>query len=62
VVLLRVLIAREWGAAAWVAVVLLSPWVAQWLPIAVYLRWRVAIKMMDNLLQMAMGCYTHHHI
>ncbi|KAL4858351.1 hypothetical protein ACK3TF_001822 [Chlorella vulgaris] len=62
IVLLRVLIAREWGAAAWVAVVLLSPWLAQWLPIAVYLRWRVAIKMMDNLLQMVMGCYTHHHI
>ena len=31
-------------------------------PPAVPPRWRTPIKVFDNLLQMGLGCYTHHHL
>ncbi|EFN55611.1 expressed protein [Chlorella variabilis] len=62
VVLLRVLASREWPVAAAVVLVLALPAVSHWLPHRLYLGWRTPIKVFDNLLQMGLGCYTHHHL
>lgn len=62
VVLLRALTSREWGAAAMVLVVLVLPAVMACLPSGAFQRWRVPLKIADNLLQISLGCCTHRLI
>lgn len=64
-VLLRALPSREWHACCILAlgtVTTLAPAFADRLPRRQYLRWRLPIQVADNLLQVALGVFTHHHI
>ncbi|KAL4425420.1 hypothetical protein ABPG75_009436 [Micractinium tetrahymenae] len=65
VVLLRALATGERWATGLVALgtasTLLPPLLER-LPRAQYLRWRIPAEVADNLLQVALGCLTHHHI
>ncbi|KAL4425421.1 hypothetical protein ABPG75_009437 [Micractinium tetrahymenae] len=64
-VLLRTLATREWAACVVVAlgmITTLLPAFADRLPRKEYLRWRHPLRVADNVLQVALGCYTHRHI
>lgn len=65
VVLLRTVLAKEWQASVVIAVGTVTTLLPAFAPRLLgrqYLSWRLMIEVFDNLLQVALGCYTHHHI
>ncbi|PSC76878.1 CMP-sialic acid transporter 4 [Micractinium conductrix] len=64
-VLLRMLAARQWRTAVLLATGCLStflPALSDRLPQRAYQRWRLPLIVLDNLVQVAMGCYAHQTI